>query len=182
MENTKIILSTSDEAASFKTNISGWVSRNGRFFGVDERIARYDGCTHVICEDCGKPTEKGCLVCSECKEKRDIKKYNALPNEEWNGVGAVYSESNDKYFWSWDEVDEFCYDEGIKVEDLRLVICTPQYLPLLDHSDYGEDVLAEDGELPDKVVQAIEDFNKVIKNTEPVSWYPSNKAVAQRIE
>lgn len=166
----------SDEAAHFKAGLSGWISRGGRFWGNDERAARYDGCTHVKCEDCGKPCERGWLVCPKCKEARDIKRYEAMPKEEWNEEDGVYSESHDKYFWSWDEIVDYCDDNNVKMPDLRLVICEPHYLPLLDAGNYGIDELAEDGELPYTVIKAIEEFNKVIKNEPPVSWYPGKKA------
>ena len=58
MSGNEMILNTSDEAAHFVTGLSGWVSRHGHFYGNDERLARYDGCTHTVCE-CGKPCEKG---------------------------------------------------------------------------------------------------------------------------
>ena len=180
MNTEKIVLFSSDEAAQFKTGISGWVSRHGQFYGADERTARYDGCTHVICEDCGKPVERGYLVCKSCRENRDKLRYEAMPKEVWNEKGGLYSKTHDKYFWSWDEVEDYCNDEEIKEEDLRLVICIPEYLPLLDSSDYGCDELSEDGELPDAVIQAIEDFNKVIKETGAVSWSAGNKAAVRK--
>lgn len=166
----------SDEAATLKTGLSGWFSRNGRFYGGDERAARYDGCTHVACEDCGEPTERGWLVCPKCKEIRDIKRYDAMPKVEWDGKGGLYSESCDRYFWSWDEVENYCEEEDTEISQLRLVICEPQYLHLIDPDDFCDE-LAEDGELPDTIIKAIDDFNKVIKDEPPVSWYPGKKAV-----
>ena len=176
----KMVLPNSDEAAHFVTNISGWVSRHGRFTGNDERAARYDGSTHSICEDCGNPCSKGMLVCSDCEEKRDIARYNAMPKEVWNEEGGVYSDAIDKYFWSWDEVEEYCGDEGIDEKDLRLVICVPTYGRYL-HEDYFEDELPEDGEVPDSIIKAIEDFNKVLKEAGPLSWYPGNKAAIRKV-
>ena len=41
----KIILPESPEAASIQT-VTGWVSSNGRYWGNDEHMARYDGSTH----------------------------------------------------------------------------------------------------------------------------------------
>ena len=82
----------------------------------------------------------------------------------------------DRYFQDWDQVEEFCEDEGVEIGKLRLIICEPHYLPLLDASDYGCDDLAEDGELPDTVLEAIDEFNKVIKAEPPISWFPGNKA------
>lgn len=171
----KVVLFDSNEAAQFRTNISGWVSRHGRLC-CDERAARYDGCTHTRCEDCSQPITKGRLVCPKCWDKRQTLKYEAMPKEDWNGEGMLYSDAADKYFSDWCEIEEFIEEEGGTIEGLRLIICKPNYLPLLDSSDFGCDELAEDGELPDAVVDAINKFNEVIKATRPVSWTPGNKA------
>jgi hypothetical protein len=181
MTEEKIVMYDSDEAAQFKTNISGWVSRDGHFFGIDERTARYSGCTHRKCETCGKVITKSYIICKDCYEINKVKRYNALPEEVWNGEGGVYSEACDKYFWSWEEVDDYCEDEGIKQEDLRLVICEPQY-PRQIEADYFCDELSEDGELPDKIVKAMEVFNKVLKESPPLSWYPCKKAAIRNGE
>lgn len=174
-ENSEIVMFNSDEAAQHRTNLSGWVSRNGRYWGDDERAARYDGCTHRLCEDCGAPTAKSWLVCDKCRDIRAEARYNRLLKEEWNEVGMLYSESHDRYFADWEQIEEYCYEEGIKIGTMRLIICEPQYLPLIS-DDYGCDELAEDGELPDDVIQAVEDFNKVIKASGLVSWIPGKKA------
>jgi hypothetical protein len=181
-QEEKQILFNSDESAQLKTGLSGWVSRNGRFYGTDERAARYDGCTHRLCEDCSKPVEKSRLVCAGCGEIRDKKRYESLPSVVWNEVGGLYSDAVDRYFWSWDDVDCYCEDENVKEDDLRLVICVPQYLHQLDESDYGQDELPEDGELPDKVKEAISRFNEVIKVTKPVSWFPGKTAAVRKAE
>jgi len=173
--DSKVIMFDSEEAAHFQTGLSGWVSRQGHYWGDDERAARYDGCTHRPCEDCGKPTEKGWLVCIECRNLRAIKRYEAMPKEEWDGNGMLYSDSDDKYFSSWGEIEDYADDEEIGIDKLRLIICEPQHLPLIS-DDYGCDELAEDGELPDEVIQAIEDFNKVIETVGLVSWIPGKKA------
>ena len=174
-ETEMVILFGSDEAAHIQTGISGWVSRRGRFFGDDERAARYDGCTHILCEDCGSPCPKGRLVCGKCSDVRDEKRYQSMPKEEWDGEGMLYSDAADKYFSDWEDVEDYCEDEDIEVSKLRLVICEPNYLPFIN-DDFGCDELAEDGELPDTIIQAIEDFNKVIKETGAVSWYPGKRA------
>uniref|UniRef100_A0A6M3LKW9 Uncharacterized protein n=1 Tax=viral metagenome TaxID=1070528 RepID=A0A6M3LKW9_9ZZZZ len=179
--DSRVVLFDSDDAAHFQTGISGWVSRHGRFMGNDERTARYDGCTHTRCEDCGEPVDRGRLICPKCNEARDVKRYAAMPKEEWNGKGMLYSETTDKYFSDWDEIEEYCADEEIAIDRLRLIICEPNYLPLLDPSDYGCDEMAEDGELPDAVIHAIEDFNKVIKAAPPISWTPGKKAAISNV-
>lgn len=172
----EIIMFDSNEAANLQTGLSGWVSRLGRFFGNDERAARYDGCTHVKCEDCGKPSEKGWLVCPDCRDKRDIVRYNAMPKEEWDGTGMLYSDSHNRYFSDWDEIDEYCEEEGVTKESLRLIICIPQHLHLINSDDWCDE-LAEDGELPDVVMQAVDALNEAIIKAGAVSWFPSTKAV-----
>lgn len=173
--NKEIIMADSNEAAEYKI-ISGWVSRHGRFYGTDESTARYDGCTHRPCQDCGEPAEKCWLLCPKCRAVKEEARYNAIPKEVWDEVGGLYSEVADKYFWSWDEVKEYCDEEDIPIEKLHLIICKPVYLSTLD-VDYFKDALPEDGELPDEVIKAIESFNKVIKDSEPISWRPASKAV-----
>jgi hypothetical protein len=175
MDN-KVVMFNSEEAAQYKTGLSGWVSRHGHYYGNDERAARYDGCTHIQCEDCGEPTDRGRLICIKCGVIRDIKRYEAMPKEKWNGKGMLYSDAADKYFSDWDEVDGYLEDNEITIESLRLIICEPNYLPLLDSSDYGCDSLADDGELPDTVIVALNNFNKVIQSIGAVSWTPGKKA------
>jgi hypothetical protein len=69
MKDEKMILDTSDEAAKFVTGISGWVSRDGHFCGNDERIARYIGSTHKLCE-CGNIVEKMWIKCDRCRARK----------------------------------------------------------------------------------------------------------------
>lgn len=60
-----MIMRESAEAASFQT-VTGWVSSNGHFYGNDERTARYDGCTHQLCESCGVAVCFDEYVCDKC--------------------------------------------------------------------------------------------------------------------
>lgn len=172
----KQVMFDSDEAAQYKTGLSGWVSRHGHYWSEDERAARYDGCTHTRCEDCKEPVDRGRLICPKCHELRQVKRYATMPKEVWNGKGMLYSDAADKYFQDWDDAEVYLEDEGGTIKGLRLIICEPQYLPLLDSSDYGCDSLAEDGELPDAAIEAIEEFNKIIKKIGAVSWMPGKRA------
>ena len=104
---SEIVMFNGDEAAKFRTGISGWVSRLGHFYGNDERAARYDGCTHRPCKDCGTPVERGWLLCKKCRETKDVAKYNAMPKEEWNEKGMLYYDAADRYFADWDEVEYY---------------------------------------------------------------------------
>lgn len=177
----EMVLFSSEEAAH-KVIIDGWVSRNGYFYGDDERAARYDGCTHVACERCGKPVRKGWLACDECREKREAEKYAALERKEWDGEGMIYSDSHDQYFDCWEDVDDLIDElsgpgSPVTIESLRLLICEPQYAREVD-TDYWSDDLPEDGDLPPDIEEALEEFNAVIRNhREPLSWIPGKYAV-----
>ena len=96
----EIILDTSEKAAKFVENISGWVDCNGRFFGNSknsESAARYSGCTHQACNDCGEPAEKMYTVCPPCREKRDVERYAQRELEEWDEKVPVYSPVADRF-------------------------------------------------------------------------------------
>lgn len=57
-----IVFEADDVAANYQTNISGWVSRNGFFYGNNEQSARRDGATHVLCSECRQACAKGRAV------------------------------------------------------------------------------------------------------------------------
>lgn len=171
-----IILDTSGEAAKFVENISGWVSRDGLFFGKDERAARYKGSTHRVCE-CGKPAEKIYTHCASCREKRAIERHNNRERVEWDGETPIYSDSADRYFYSIEEVDDYLYDTDTTRDDLRLLLCEPVFLSRIDDDRWCDD-LPEEGALPDEVKAALDNLNEVLLSVGPVSWKPGKKAVA----
>lgn len=101
MHETEVIMRDSQETATYRTNIRGWVSRHGQYYGdgpSGEQAARYGGCTHVSCRDCAKPAEKGWLICVECRRKADVARYAALPRKEWDGAAMLYSEARGRFY------------------------------------------------------------------------------------
>lgn len=52
MKEKIIILKDSPESCSYKTDLKGWVSANGFYYGEDKNLASYAGCTHYKCEKC----------------------------------------------------------------------------------------------------------------------------------
>lgn len=179
---TQQILSTSDDAASLKT-VTGWVDRHGQFFGEDERTARWSGCTHIPCPECGAPTERGRVKCYGCREKADLARFLALPAKpyEW---GMVYSDSYERYFDDLDDAADWAAGEGTDVESMRLRLCDPVYPSELD-DDHWSDDLPEDGTLtecaPD-LAEAVAAVNRAIaqmrKDRKPMSWTPAEFRVA----
>ncbi len=172
---TTVIMIDSDEAAHRVTGVEGWVDRFGMFYGSDENSARYRGCTHRPCEECGEPTVKMYTVCLQCRIKRDAERWAKREVREWDRETPLYSEALDEFVFG--DLDEFMDDrEIVEVENLRLVICDPEHLPQVG-IDYFEDMIPEDGEVPDDVRDAMDALNKVIREQPPIAWMPGRYAV-----
>lgn len=169
---SEIILESDDKAAS-KRSVSGWVSRTGRFFGKNEDQARYDGCTHRPC-DCGKVFPKT-EYCRPCQQKKQIEKYDAMPFKEWDGETTLCLFEDETYFHSEEDVEDYIEDHDLKDEGIRLVICEPNYPPIVEE-DHFDEVLAEDFCLADVASnlldQKLTELNEVIQNHAPFSWSP----------
>ncbi len=175
MNKMETLLYNDDKSARFVEGIKGWVDKDGRFFGNDklsEHMARYSSCTHMVC-DCGEVMPKGWTKCKKCIEKQNIEDYNKLPFIQWDRQVPVFSKACDQYFFDSDAIDDYLEEEGLKPEDLRLVICHPNNFMQVE-PDYWQDVMPEDREeLPTALFNALEVFNSVIKSLPPASWSPS---------
>ena len=169
---TEIIMFDSDAAATHRTDVKGWVSRAGHFYGDGEhgeRTARFDGCTHHACDSCGEPTEKHYIKCRACRHKEDIERYEAMPFLEWDYKTPLYSHRLDEYIF--DDVEEFLEEQiangGLDIDtdtqSLRLVICEPRMLTPIDEEHWLDD-LPEDYDLPDDVMEELKEFNETLKN------------------
>jgi len=167
MKKEEVVMFASDEAAQLKT-ITGWVDRHGRYFGNDERLARYSGSTHDVCE-CGKVRSKGWTICESCREKKRREEYLALPYKEYDG-SPVYSDSHDKYFFDQDDIETFLADE-LNETSIDLVFCTPVKYSHIDY-DYWEDSLAEDQELNESLAKKVEELNSFIDTLAPSCYMP----------
>lgn len=177
MDDEKMVLNTDDEAATYRTDISGWVSRNGRYFGDDERLARWDGCTHILC-DCGEPTEKPWTKCKKCREAERDKHFATLEKKPWDGKVPLCIWDDDQYFWSEEEIEEYCEELGLELKELKLLICEPVYAREINPDEYYEDDLPEGVEgVEDDLWEEFEALNKYIRETKPIlSWMPSKYA------
>jgi hypothetical protein len=178
MDENKMILNTSDEAAHFVSGISGWVSRHGNFFGKDERLARYDGCTNTVCE-CGKPCEKGWIKCIDCRDKADDERFRSFPKQAWDEKIPITLFRGDDYFFDREQLEEWCEEHEITPSEVQLVICKPNYAREINNDFYGDD-LPDDSSLEDVapgLAEKIAEVNKYIYDNRPIlSWSPSNIA------
>ncbi|MBW9332487.1 hypothetical protein FEE59_03070 [Herbaspirillum sp. RU 5E] len=168
----------SPEAASVQT-VTGWVSRDGRFWGKDEHMARFCGATHRQCAQCqAVEISINNVYCNSCLELRRIEKYKAMPREQWDGAALLYLDGTDRYFQDPDEAREYANDKGIAFEDLHLIICEPKYASPLDPFDQFEGDLPDGCDVPYELVKAFDVLNEVIRNhREPLCWYPSGTAL-----
>jgi hypothetical protein len=168
-----MVMSASDEAATIQT-VTGWVSRLGNFWGNDERMARYDGSTHHLC-DCAAMITKHDLKCEACRNAAEIERYNAMPQAAWDGIDPLYSDAHDRYFFCNDELADFIYEHGGDIASLRFIICQPLHATPLDHDHWCDD-LPEDGDMPGALAAAIDALNAVVATLEPLSYEPSKNA------
>lgn len=181
LKGEPVVMRNSPEAAQLVT-VTGWRSRRGYFFGLDERTARYNGCTHVHCS-CGRVIEKGRTKCSDCRGAAEVVKYNAMPKKVWDGTGMLYSEAADRYFSNWDEVEDFLAEEeeAQSADSLLLVICEPQYASEIEEDEHYCDSLPEDCTVADadkELAAMFDELNSYIRENKPVlSWYPGKFAV-----
>jgi hypothetical protein len=178
MTDEKIVMYDSPEAAEIKT-LTGWVSRDGHFWGENEHMARYSGSTHKVCDKCGDVISQR-SYCRKCADKREQEKFEAMPREPWDGDSPIYSSHLDKYFFNGDVFDYLEDDEdGLSEEDLMLVHCEPIHLHRIDTDIWEDELRTEDdsAEVPDAVQVALDALNESIKKAAPVAWEAGKKAV-----
>jgi hypothetical protein len=86
----------------------------------------------------------------------------------------LYSVTSDRYYTDLD--DALCdVDEGETLEDLRLIICEPNYASTLDIDYFSED-LPEECDLPEEVQAAVDAFNEAVSGV-ILSWHPGKFAL-----
>lgn len=172
----KIIMADSPEAASIQT-VTGWVSSTGRFWGKDERLARFDGSTHKICEH--NPAH-GVIEqrswCKACRGDKMTAKWDAMPRREYDGTPVCVFDS-DTYFFDPEEISDWLLENDIKLEDARLVFCKPCYPAIIDPNEHYQDDLPEDGKVSAALAEAFDALNKVIEAHPPMSWWEGDEAV-----
>lgn len=163
----------SPEAAHYEEK-GLWFASNG--IGYDtEHMARWAGCTHVKCNECEQYTNKMYTLCEDCRVKSKLERYYKLPEKEWDCENFVYSGNYDQFF-NFEELLDYTNHHNISSEDMQLVICEPEKLSTIDE-DYWSNDLPEDGELPESIVQALDNLNKIINQCETLSWMPGKYRV-----
>ncbi|MCW7548413.1 hypothetical protein OO184_10785 [Photorhabdus sp. APURE] len=178
------VLDTSPLAAQYKT-VTGWVSREGRFFGEDEYAARWNGADLITCKKNPhhEPFQKHSW-CTACRAEAIEKMYAEMSRQKWDGTTPISIFGDDEYFYSLDELLDFCYCNEVQPQDLKLVLCQPVYPKKLDFDDTYEVIMdnrPEDVDIQNYYNPVIDDLidriNYQIEKLSEISWKQSNIAV-----
>ncbi len=178
-DTEEIVMFDSDDAArevsltiDGKEVSKGWLSR-GNFFFQNEYTARYSGCTHKTCE-CGGRMTREYTICESCRFKKMQDKFKAMESKPYDG-SPVTDFDGDTYFFSEEEIDDYCEEHETTKQELMLVFCTENYLTQIDSSIW-EDLLPSDGdgELPKEVEDKMKELNDVISKQAAISYSPAN--------
>lgn len=180
----------SPEAATYRTNIEGWVSSDGIYCGVGqsgEQLARYRGSTHRKCEQCGAIIPaRSYTICEGCRRTKQMEKYNALPFKEYDGSPVVLAFS-DRYFFSEQDIQDFIEEAEDDDEDMPdhidLLFCEENNYRQVD-CDYWEDEAPEDwdGEFPKEMQEALDKLNEVISRMPAQSYQPGKIRTRYEVE
>jgi hypothetical protein len=116
----------------------------------------------VACAECGAPVEKTWTHCEDCRNKRAIARWAALPFKEWDGKTAICTWDGDKFFFSEDDLIEWLYDNEFNGCDVMLVSAVEITYPELDVDYFSHDA-HEDWEPQKELLDAIEKLNEVVR-------------------
>ena len=174
MEQKEKILYSSEKAAKRVTGLSGWVDGDGRFWGENEHMARWSGCTHVICESCGNEVRKQ-SYCEPCHQKKRDDKFEAYELIAWDREQPFAIFDSEEYFFDLGSFSDYVLEHELDLDDIQLVVCTPNYVKAVDE-DYWEEYMPEGGDLPNEVQEALANLNQVIgRNKHILSWSQGDK-------
>lgn len=174
----EVIMYDSPEAAQLVT-VTGWATKDGRFFGDNEHLARYHGSTHKHCDNNeDHAAYRSNSYCELCATAKRIEVFNAMPVVEWGGDTPLNLFDTDLYFYESGQILDHCDEYGLDPAGLQLVLCEPNHMHTIDADDHWADVFEEDALLPSEVERALNELNAAIEeHGKSVSWSPGNKRV-----
>lgn len=169
--------------------VTGWVCLTCKsFYGSGEgaeHIARYCCARAVPCSECGADAKKPYTLCEPCRAKADTARWERRKRQPYDGKGAIYSDTLDRYYFGEDAIEEANDDAAsndITLEEMHLLICDPQHGSEIDIREHFQDVLPDDEHGSEPDLSALDEplaaLNKAIRDLCPLSWVPGNVAVA----
>lgn len=159
-----------------RVTVTGWVDKDGNFFGENEHLARWSGCTHIKC-DCGNLTEKQWTACKECRNKKSIEKFKSFQVVDWDRETPICLYDSDEYFFDEESLDDYCEEHGCNKKDLMLVLCKASERQVLEPKEFLADDTHEDWEPSIEIIKAADAFNEAVKKDTNKTFFPTNIAV-----
>lgn len=175
----KIIRYDSPEAAK-QVTITGWVDSGGRFWGKDEHMARWSGCTHVKCSECDNWCKKSYTKCDECIQKGRRERFLSLPFKEWDLVEAVCLPDGDEYFFDLETLED--YMEEQEMQEIDLLFCDEIGYHHIHHDHWSDDMPDNVEDIPDELKIKIKEFNKFLDSLGTLSYYPGKIRTSYKIQ
>jgi len=83
------------------------------------------------------------------------------------------------YFFNWFELYNLCNDTETLPSGLHVTLCYQTEFQEVELEIFSE-VVAENqdySDLPDPVIEALDEFNKVLRENKPNCWFPNNERV-----
>lgn len=168
-----------DDVVLERKTVTGIVL-DGRFYGDEEHIARWQKCTHISCEKCGKHTEKHYRICLDCREESAVEKWkNAEKRPVSKEDQCYYSDSLGEYFSGIEDIEE--HEHGVNPEELRLYHCERSSAPEIDLTGVYEDLIPDGLDIDDMITEEIADaaerLNRLMSEHPVNSFFPTKIAV-----
>jgi RNA polymerase subunit RPABC4/transcription elongation factor Spt4 len=168
------------EDAAEEATVTGWVCKTcRRFWGTDERMARWCCANSIACKKCDGRIDDSYTVCRSCRDAEKHARWGKYQAVDWDGVTPLCVYDSDKFLFSADDLASWLDDRGeIPLDDVRLVLCQRVEYREFEVSDFISDSLPDnyDYELDDqKINDAVNDW---IRDNAPASWTPSNVRVS----
>ncbi|WBV60259.1 hypothetical protein PFY12_14620 [Chryseobacterium camelliae] len=137
--------------------------------------------THENCENCKKEFEKKFTYerfCHDCQNKKDEENFLHMKLVEWDKETPLYLyDSTDKYFFDYDDILDYCKEEEIELNDLKLVLCSRSYFSPIDLEYITEEVTHEDWEPSEEFNNKLKDFNDWLVKQNTNTWFPTDQRV-----
>jgi len=172
-----------DEApVEFRTNIKGWVSSDGRFWGNGEdaeHMSRYHSCTHKKCE-CGNLMKKIYTKCPSCRAINSHDKYKSLEAVEWDGECMIVDHAGG-YYRDFDELIESSVSAGDieSLSDLRLKPTSKKFtFREINLDELNDEYVTEDesfSHFHPEITKKVDELNKLLSETESKLWFEVDK-------
>lgn len=191
MKGEKISMKNSESKepkpkVNLKNIIDGKEMREQATFIVGEtryladRITKDQIATHADCEECNIEFEKDYTHqrhCFNCSQKKKAEKFAKLPLVDWDGKTPLCIWGDDQYFFSEDDIEQYCEDHEIEKDQLHLELCKETSFGEINIGELFMDDLHDDWEADSQLAELEDKMNAYLKTASTNTWVGSGKRV-----